>query len=211
MSNVIHIILNITNYAGLIFFGIYIIIFISINLNIFGENIFNLIDTLFLNDKKLLQLDLLSENCFKGYKPKNNSSYDSLKFGSDNVGFQGLSNYRIKNKLFLRNKDSINFGLIYYPHENIKRQQELIHIQKINNIKINTIIPITNDIKKLTGKSPSSGFATIIYLLKTYPNSNIYLMGFNFYNGANNWHNFNKEIQVINNLQKLNNNIKLFL
>ena len=132
-------------------------------------------------------------------------------FRSDNVGFQGLSNYRIKNKLFLRNKDSINFGLIYYPHENIKRQQELIHIQKINNIKINTIIPITNDIKKLTGKSPSSGFATIIYLLKTYPKSNIYLMGFNFYNGANNWHNFNKEIQVINNLQKLNNNIKLFL
>ena len=42
-----------------------------------------MIDTLFLNDKKLLQLDLLSENCFKGYKPKNNSSYDSLKFGSD--------------------------------------------------------------------------------------------------------------------------------
>ena len=132
-------------------------------------------------------------------------------FRSDIIGFQGLKNYKIKNKLFNKNKNKINFGVIYYPNENIKRQLEIKKIQYINNININTIIPITNDIKKLTGKSPSSGFTTILYLLKLYPYATINLMGFNFYNRQNNWHNFNRELHIIENISNKNNNIKLYL
>ena len=44
-----------------------------------------MIDTLFLNDKTLLQLDLLSENCFSGYTPINNPNYNAYKYSNETL------------------------------------------------------------------------------------------------------------------------------
>jgi len=73
-----HLILNIINKIILIIFGIYILIIISIMGFSIIEHFYNIIDTLLLNDKSLIQLDLLSKNCFKNLKYTNKDTKDNI-------------------------------------------------------------------------------------------------------------------------------------
>jgi len=134
-------------------------------------------------------------------------------FRGDKVGFQGINNdYKIENRHISKIKNNINFGVIVYTDEkkNSRIVKDIQRVEKRNNIKIKTIIPMGQSIKNLTGKSPSSGFITLLHYLKNFPKAEIYLMGFTFYNGVNNWHNFSGEINFVRGLIDKINRIKIF-
>ena len=88
-------------------------------------------------------------------------------FRCDNNGFQGLNkNLTIKNKYINNFRNKIDFSLIHWVDERNQTSKinEMKKIQKINNIKIKNIIPLSKKDKYITGKSPSSGFIGIIIL-----------------------------------------------
>ena len=118
----------------------------------------------------------------------------------------------IKNKYINNFRNKIDFSLIHWVDERNQTSKinEMKKIQKINNIKIKNIIPLSKKDKYITGKSPSSGFAVLLYYLRKYPESNIFLMGFTFNNGINNWHNYSNEIKFINNYMFKSRRIKIF-
>ena len=56
-----HTVINIINKIILILFSIYVLIFGSIYITSISENVYKIVDTLILNDKTMIQLDMLSD------------------------------------------------------------------------------------------------------------------------------------------------------
>ena len=132
-----------------------------------------------------------------------------IRSGNNNI-YNGLINYKLQNNYIINNKNNIKIKLIISNNNKNKNKNDIIKINNINNIKINNILYI-DELRNLLKSSPSSGFIVLLDCIKKYPNSQIYLMGFNFYNGIINWHNFNKEYKFIINLINKTKRIKIII
>lgn len=144
-----------------------------------------------------------------------NGKTTDVIFRCDNNIFQGIDKYfNIKNKYINSIKNKINLSVILWVDESSnkvnKKISQLKTIQKNNNINIKNIIPLSKKDINYTGKSPSTGFASMLYYLRKYPESEIILLGFTFHNGVQNWHNFAGEIQFAKKIMSKTNRLKIY-
>ena len=186
------------------------IFLIANNTNIYYNKIKKFNNTFIIDDND----KIIRFNDCKQLNILNGKTTDVI-FRCSNNGFQGIdNNFMINNKYIRHIKKNINISMIMWVDEPLSSQNkkisEMKKIQKYNNIKIHNIIPLSKDNKKITGKSPSSGFAVLLYYLKKFNDAEIILLGFTFYNGVNNWHNFAGEIYFINRIMQKTNRIKIF-
>tara|TARA_B110000037_G_scaffold183879_1_gene212336 strand:- start:1058 stop:2299 length:1242 start_codon:yes stop_codon:yes gene_type:complete len=100
-----HIIINIINKTILVIFSIYVLILLSVFGTSIGENVYNIINKLILNDKSLIKLDLLSNNCFKKYKYTKNSEYDNYKSSNERLVKKGEIPIKYYNDNIKQNSD----------------------------------------------------------------------------------------------------------
>lgn len=111
---------------------------------------------------------------------------------SGNGRYHGLDGQnRIKNSAISLSKPEM--GLVTWNAD--ESEIEIMRqIQKHNDSPLLHILEITNDIIKLTNKSPSTGFLAIKYFRKKYCDSQIILVGYTFHDLENNaYHNFKEE------------------
>jgi hypothetical protein len=113
---------------------------------------------------------------------------------------------------FLGNDKDINYGIIMWKGDNEDLLKKIIYDS--NKVTISEYMYIQDELYDLLKDSPSTGITLIFNYLKKYKNANIYLVGFTFENEGNSdhanlykAHSFDREVKIIEKLQKITNRL----